>query len=79
MIKGSVTKVHKESSTGGFEDFEIVKCPDGSIWMTDSPSFVFLTHCLTDLFTDLELGDPSSDVPELHKIHRSPDRVALKS
>ena len=32
----------------------------------------------TNPFTVLELPGPSSDVPEIHKIRRSPDREAMK-
>ena len=32
----------------------------------------------TNPFTILELQNPSHDIPELHKIRRSPDREALK-
>ena len=32
---------------------------------------------LTDPFTNLELQNPSHDVPELHKICQSPDLKAL--
>ena len=39
----------------------------------------YLLFYPTDHFTVLELQNKSSDVPELHKIRRSPDLETLKS